>query len=230
MEKYARNDNDDGDNHDRINKRIYESSMLSGKIHDSLEDPFSQFCYDVSDSLSPTLYNMGISPNLITVVRFFMIIVAFVFFFENREYKITAILTILAYFMDCLDGHLARKYNLDSELGDYLDHVADTVTFIILFYYIHNNIASEYNWLYVLIFISLFISLIHVSCEERYLDALSMHRKSPTLSVIDCLCPQSLINDKDIEEVMELTKFTGLGVWIVFITIFLWNFHVFEKK
>ena len=36
--------------------------------------------------------------------------------------------------MDCLDGFYARKYNMTSQFGDYLDHLSDVFKTTCLFY------------------------------------------------------------------------------------------------
>ena len=44
---------------------------------------------------------------------------------------------ILFYWLDCLDGHLARSTNQVTVFGDYLDHFADISFYIGILYYIY---------------------------------------------------------------------------------------------
>jgi CDP-diacylglycerol--glycerol-3-phosphate 3-phosphatidyltransferase len=66
-------------------------------------------------------------PNLLTLLRF-MLIPAFVvsFFMPGVGWRILAlILFMVAYFTDWLDGFLARKLSQVSQLGAFLDPIAD---------------------------------------------------------------------------------------------------------
>lgn len=215
--------------HSEINKKIYNEAILSGKIHESLEDPVSAVLYDVAESISPTLYSMGVTPNMITSTRFLVILFSFIYLFKNGYYRTTAILYMLSYFGDCLDGHMARKYNMDTPLGDYFDHIADLLAFIIAIYYISVKIHPEYDWLVILIFVLLIISLVQIGCEERYLGLMGVGKDSYTMSGVLRLCPKSVIPDSEIEGLMEFSRLFGIGMYILFITIIIWNFKYFEN-
>jgi phosphatidylglycerophosphate synthase len=65
-----------------------------------------------------------ITPNQITVCRLILVPVLWVFAFMDMP-KFIAIGLILTLFLDNLDGFLARKFNLSSELGNRLDRLAD---------------------------------------------------------------------------------------------------------
>ena len=53
------------------------------------------------------------------------------------NFKYFSILYILGYFFDCIDGRMARKYNLGSTFGMVLDSSSDIVTnFLLLVTYI----------------------------------------------------------------------------------------------
>lgn len=69
-------------------------------------------------------------PNKITVVRLALIPVMMVFFFIDcipYNKVIAAAVFIVAAFTDFLDGYLARKHNLVTNLGKFLDPIADKV-------------------------------------------------------------------------------------------------------
>ncbi|MBO4412883.1 MAG: CDP-diacylglycerol--glycerol-3-phosphate 3-phosphatidyltransferase [Clostridia bacterium] len=77
-------------------------------------------------------------PNKITLIRIFMIPLMVFFYLANLipGGKIVALcLFAVASFTDFLDGYIARKYNLVSDLGKFLDPIADkllTTTALIL--------------------------------------------------------------------------------------------------
>lgn len=69
-------------------------------------------------------------PNKLTVLRILMIPVFMVFFYVTAipyHYLIAAVIFVLAAATDFLDGYLARKYNLVTNLGKFLDPIADKV-------------------------------------------------------------------------------------------------------
>ena len=70
-------------------------------------------------------------PNKITLTRIFMIPVFVLFFYldvlNGWNYLIAAIIFLLAASTDALDGHIARSRGLVTNLGKFLDPIADKV-------------------------------------------------------------------------------------------------------
>ena len=69
-------------------------------------------------------------PNKLTILRLLMIPVFVAVFYLTvipYNYLISAIIFCLAAATDFLDGYIARKYNLVTDLGKFLDPVADKV-------------------------------------------------------------------------------------------------------
>ena len=68
-------------------------------------------------------------PNKISIVRICMIPVFVLFFFLDIPYNyvIAAVVFALAALTDALDGHIARSRNLVTNLGKFLDPIADKV-------------------------------------------------------------------------------------------------------
>ena len=69
-------------------------------------------------------------PNKITLSRIFMIPVFVLFFFLDVvpfHYGIAALIFMLAACTDFIDGYIARKYKLVTNLGKFLDPIADKV-------------------------------------------------------------------------------------------------------
>ena len=80
-------------------------------------------------------------PNKISLTRIALIPIIIFFFFatfipNGINYFITSGLFVLAAYTDALDGHIARKYNLVTTLGKFLDSIADkllaTVSLILI--------------------------------------------------------------------------------------------------
>jgi CDP-diacylglycerol--glycerol-3-phosphate 3-phosphatidyltransferase len=83
--------------------------------------------------------------NLITLFRIFLtpiMILVFFLYKEDPRYFLVLIFFI-ASITDYLDGYIARKYNQISDLGKFLDPVADkllVITSLLLVLYDKNNI------------------------------------------------------------------------------------------
>lgn len=69
-------------------------------------------------------------PNKLTILRLIMIPIFVAVYYLNvipYNYVISAVIFALAAFTDFLDGYIARKYNLVTNLGKFLDPIADKV-------------------------------------------------------------------------------------------------------
>lgn len=69
-------------------------------------------------------------PNKLTLLRIIMIPVFVAVFYVTAipfNYVISAVIFALASFTDFLDGYIARKYNLVTNFGKFLDPIADKV-------------------------------------------------------------------------------------------------------
>ena len=94
-------------------------------------------------------------PNKISVVRICMIPVFVLFFFLDVipfNHIIAAVIFALAALTDALDGHIARSRNLVTNLGKYLDPIADKVlvaTAFILMLTEYSIFGLWGSWIYI---------------------------------------------------------------------------------
>ena len=89
-------------------------------------------------------------PNLITLFRFFSAIYLF-FYYSPQDFKVSILVLIIAIIglSDSLDGIVARRYNLVSDLGVILDPLTDRVVFIILLFWL--NVFIPNNLIYAIL-------------------------------------------------------------------------------
>lgn len=71
-------------------------------------------------------------PNLITIGRVLSVPVVFWLLLSGR-YQTAFFLFVLAGLSDAVDGWLAKRYNLQTELGSYLDPLADKLLVVCIF-------------------------------------------------------------------------------------------------
>ena len=89
-------------------------------------------------------------PNLITLFRFFSAFYLF-FYYSPQDFKVSILVLIIAIIglSDSLDGIVARRYNLVSELGVILDPLTDRVVFIVLLFWL--NVFIPNNLIYAIL-------------------------------------------------------------------------------
>ena len=80
--------------------------------------------------------------NLITLSRIVFAIVIFLLLMIDNYLQVALILFIMAGLTDYLDGYLARKFSLTSQLGEILDPIADKILVIFLFFGLSINLSS----------------------------------------------------------------------------------------
>lgn len=73
-------------------------------------------------------------PNLLSLLRLCMIPLLMWLYLEKQEYLWTAVVVVLSGATDVVDGIIARKFNMVSDLGKALDPVADKLTQIAMLY------------------------------------------------------------------------------------------------
>ena len=72
---------------------------------------------------------MGLLPNILSFLRI-LLVLPIIFFLESKIYLLAAILFFISSITDFLDGFLARRYGIESELGAFLDLIADKILVI----------------------------------------------------------------------------------------------------
>ena len=73
-------------------------------------------------------------PNLLSLLRLFMIPQLVWLYLQKQDYAQTAILLVISGATDVLDGIIARKFNMISEFGKAFDPVADKLTQMAMLY------------------------------------------------------------------------------------------------
>ena len=177
------------------------------KIPSEYENPFDNYIINFADYTVPYVYKGGFDPNTITSLSSIACIIVIILLFQ-ANYYLAAFFLIVSYFFDCLDGHLARSYNMVTVFGDYYDHVSDflKIFFVLLtLYYI--NSKKFFNIFPVFVLISLMM-FVHFGCQELYYNS----DQSETLKFTKELCP---VRDKNniiqITDALKSTKYFGCG-------------------
>lgn len=72
-------------------------------------------------------HQAGSIPNILGYIRILLIPV-FIYFYNRTEYVSAGCMLVISALTDMLDGHIARKYGMITELGKVVDPAADKLT------------------------------------------------------------------------------------------------------
>lgn len=138
------------------------------KIPKKYQDPIDNVLYDLADFISPTLKNIGITPNMITTIGFSIGLIAAYLFYKD-QYTVSSLLLLISIFFDSLDGHMARKYNLGSEFGKYYDMSTDIIRTFTLYYIMYLKNRIKFYKIFILSALFFIFSLSHLTCQQKEL-------------------------------------------------------------
>ena len=80
--------------------------------------------------------------NLLTTIRIILAFFIFGLIMQSNGYVLAFFLFMFAGFTDFLDGYLARKYNLQSVMGEILDPIADKILIVFILFALAINLSS----------------------------------------------------------------------------------------
>ncbi len=137
------------------------------------------------------------------------------YYFYLKKYNLSVMFYIISYWFDTVDGHFARKYNMQTNFGDYYDHVTDVLVNLIFFilFYLNNDMPSFYKKIFLILsLIILNWTGYHFNCVEKRNQYDKRFLKSDTINFMT----QNKCNDK-----LYITSFFNSGTIILFITIYI---------
>ena len=189
------------------------------KIPIEFECPFDNYILDLADKTAPIVYKLGMTPNMITTLSIIATIIVVILLFKAKWYW-AAFFVLIAYFFDCLDGHLARSYNMITVFGDYYDHISDLTKVIAVLTSLYIINPEKLIRVLPLLVILMILSFVHLGCQELYYD----EEDSPTLKFSKSLCPVPLNFTKDeLESTIKNTRLFGVGTfWLSLIMIIIY--------
>ena len=185
--------------------------------------PYRRVCFHFSDkrnqvvvvdSASSTTCS-GHTPNVITTYSFLFSLMSRWFLYKDCI-LLFVLFHHIGYFFDCMDGQMARTYNMVSRLGDVYDHTTDMTVDILLFvviWYKYKHIIPP--WCIGLIFVLFLMFATSMGCQQlNYAD--SEGNELLDVNIKLCPSPSSIV----------WTRFFGAGTWQIFLTLLVIFLHV----
>jgi phosphatidylglycerophosphate synthase len=150
---------------------------------------------------------------MITTLSFLSGLLAVYLFYKNH-YILSAFFFILGYFFDCIDGNMARQFNMITKFGDLYDHLTDIfVSVALLIVFIIKNIPIKLKiFSLTIILFFLFLGCIHLGCQEKYYELIN--KKVSNDGVLSKF--RNMCKDKTY---IYITKYFGLGTYTVVIVL-----------
>ena len=103
--------------------------------------------------------NIFTIPNILSMVRLLLLPVIVYIYIIQKDYVLTGILLVVSGITDLLDGYIARRFNMMSDLGKILDPVADKATQAVVLL----CLVTRFRWL-VIPFICIVIKELFMTC------------------------------------------------------------------
>ena len=127
--------------------------------------------YPIANIFSHPLHKLGITPNQITIFTFLIRSIGVYYMFLKQKPNLVFSLFFISWFTDALDGIIARKYNMKSELGAYLDVWVDTLTmtsaYIVLLLKYYNKNLPEFATLLGSVGVSYFLMSVKLRGDKK---------------------------------------------------------------
>lgn len=131
--------------------------------------PIDKFIYvKIVDKIDHIFKDLGFTPNHITILSLLIRLYSLYLLKKNHYFK-SIILFNIGFIFDCMDGHMARKYNMGSKFGDKLDHYSDWFLVLISFFIYKKKLYFFGKDLLfsIISLLILFLNLIDVSLHEK---------------------------------------------------------------
>lgn len=194
------------------------------KIPREYENPIDDVLLDWCENMAPYFYKHNMTPNHITTISLILGLIS-VYFLYYDYVKLFMITYLLSYYFDCLDGHVARKYDQVTEFGDKYDHFKDVFvsTLVILVAYIkYKNLVYTHNTQVVgilsVLAVFLILTFVHLGCQQK------IYSESGNEIIDNCrmLCPE--------KNIITWTKYFGSGTWNVIFILAIYYLHTLQAK
>jgi phosphatidylglycerophosphate synthase len=111
--------------------------------------------FPIANKLVTPMKEVGLTPNMVTLIGTFCRLLS-IYYISIDEYHHAAIAYFVGYIFDCVDGKLARKYNMSSKEGMVLDLTADNITnFMLVAFLVYK--FGPLQWFVIVIVIMTYI-------------------------------------------------------------------------
>jgi len=131
------------------------------------DSPLEKIFLRTSENLSHYLKKINTQPNNITTVGLLATLFGIYFLFEG-SIVCCIFFSLIGQLCDSADGYYAKKYNMETTLGHYYDHIVDGIKLLGLLYAIHLRFGSKIKDIHInLLLLICFFSNINLAVKIR---------------------------------------------------------------
>ena len=114
--------------------------------------------FPIAEKLVDPLRKIKLTPNNITIISTICTFLTIYYLnLDNIHYAVT--LYTCGYILDCVDGMMARKYDMTSNYGMALDTVSDTISNTCIIIYLINKYGVDNRSIHMLLFMTLMLNI-----------------------------------------------------------------------
>ena len=119
------------------------------------------------------------------------------------------LLFVTAYYLDCMDGYYARKYDMCTVFGELYDHGSDILKHALLLYAMYKKSHKKFFKVLPLLLFFTLASFVHLGCQEKHYEqqANTSEDQQILISSTKMLCPD--------HDYIKYTRFFGCGTLIL---------------
>ena len=140
---------------------------MTNKLPPELDNPLDTLYYRVCEYTSEFFHKHGFTPNMITTIgNVFRIMTLYLMY--KRRFRLAAVVWLFAYYFDCLDGYVARKYKMASKWGSMYDHVSDEIFSVLIIVAIWRINPKLFVWFLAIIILYYIPFLYFYSLQQSY--------------------------------------------------------------
>ena len=199
------------------------------KIPSNIENPFDIILISLCDKLIDYCYTLKITPNHVTIFRIFLSIFIFNDLFNTSNIIFPVFGTLIFYFLDCLDGHLARSTDQVTVLGDYLDHIADVSFLIIVAIYILIKKFPGKKIICIVLIILLYLMFVHMGLQQKNYKIIKEKESGCSFDHVETLDSLNRLHNFGPEHICW-SRFFGCGTLILSVCFTIFWIQYNSKK
>lgn len=200
------------------------------KLEEIHENPIDILCGKFSAAVTPVFRGWGWTPNMVTTLSVIASAMAVKSVYQGNQKLAFVVWAILSYLFDCVDGYMARTYDMCTKFGDFYDHFSDWVYFIALFgvAFLVRGLKAEYQpyrmWFFGAIALATVGMMVHMGLQEWvYREDSGADDQGPTLNYFARVAKG--ICSFDPKDCIQNSRFLGTGTFVA-VVIFIIAFFV----
>ena len=187
---------------------------MVNKIPSELDNPIDVILYNQVDRDLEFYKSLGLTPNGLTTLSLIIgVLGVYNFYYDNNF--LGAMLFFIAYYFDCADGKMARKYKMFTKYGGLYDEISDTIKHICLYVVMFIKSFDKFIKVLIISVIIYIFTLFYSYCQEK------INGKNENSDYKNFFN----VNLENCEEKIKYLKYFGPGTPMTFLTlsILLWN-------